>query len=122
MFFWKKKNSEAEELLADVVAESEHADSRSEQRLQTRNVWVEIASQEIPVVNISQNGLAFKAANLKVHEKVYLKIKLANQLFIESMVEVLHKHQDFCGCLIREISHPDREVLSIFIKEELEKK
>lgn len=116
--FWSKKTKE--EQLLDSLAENH----RKSVRLKTKhNVWVKLSDaylpdEYLPVEDISIDGLAFKSKELKVGEKVLLTIKITNQFIVKSMAEVLHQHESLSGCLFKDISIADRELIKIFIIEE----
>ncbi len=106
--FWKKKAT------IDLSLESRHQDHRSAYRIACAEedpVIVVIDGESHRAVNISGNGIAFRANGFRAGQRKRAMIRLSSKERVFPVVlEVVAIQQNLCRCCFREI-HEDAENL-----------
>ncbi|MFK5892968.1 MAG: PilZ domain-containing protein, partial [Pseudomonadota bacterium] len=91
----------------------------------TNNIKVKITDNFIPVIDISMNGLAFPCENLQQGDSINISIQLADDILINTAVEVKHLSSQstgpVCGCFFQQLSDRDRELINLFILKQQKK-
>lgn len=119
--FWKKRKARPKQMFS-LTSDCQ----RDAFRINTKGgMWVKITDKFIPVIDISINGFSFQYEKLKEGDNINVTIQLGGSLLIEVEIEVIHLSSQpidlVCGCLFRDISVADRELINSFILQEQKK-
>jgi len=118
--FWKKKKT------VDVKLDPRHNDIRSAYRIapdRARPVIVSIMGKSFNALNVSGNGIAFRAGSYPVGSKVQATIRLPSEdRLFPVVLEVVAIQNDLCRCCFREIHQDAENLLHSYILEEQKSK
>lgn len=113
--FSKKKKA------VDVTLDARYSDNRAAYRIapdRAKPVIVTIMGNSFHALNISGNGIAFRAPNFALGTTVQATIRLPSEERIFAVVlEVVAKQKDLCRCCFREIHEDAENLLHSYILE-----